>query len=530
MTRTMRSVSARLVAALGVLACAGALLVGLASPAAAVACPPADPATGNPLPGDFDGNGHADAVAGEPGRGGSAGGIHVLYGTADGLTADGSGGAPDDQLLTQDTASVPGESENGDAFGATVAVGDFNDDLCADVAVGVPGENGNAGSVTVLYGSLGTGLSGTGSDVLDQGSAGVPGGSEPGDRFGATLTAGSFNGTADDIADLAVGGPGEAIGSGDAEGAAWLLYGDTAGLGQGAGSQILHQDSPGVPGVPESGDRFGAALTFGFFRGDCLAVGVPGENDSAGLVEVLPGDGIGGGVTTFSQDTPRVPGAAEAGDLFGAALAAGDTTAFGYDDLAVGAPGENAERGAVNVLQSSESGLNTEFSADPLFISQATPGIKGEAVAGDEFGAAVQMGRLDGGNGTDLAVGVPGDGIGFGGNVGAVNVLFGGAGGIGPAGDLRFHQDVGGVGGAAERGDRFGTSLSAQPIQNSGIDNLLIGVPFEDGGALSNTGLFHVLATNEFGPNPFGGQTWSAASPGVTGALIPNGRLARDLG
>ncbi|MQA02424.1 MAG: hypothetical protein GEV07_06765 [Streptosporangiales bacterium] len=529
MTRSTRSFSVSATAALGALACAAAVLVGLATPAAAAACPPSDPATGNALAGDFNGDGHADAVVGEPGRGGSSGGVHVLYGTADGLTADAVGSAPDDQVFTQDTAGVLDTAENGDAFGAAVAVGDFNGDLCADAAIGAPGENDGSGAVTILYGSLGSGLTAAGNVFLSQAGDALPGESESGDRFGATLAAGSFNGTSDDITDLAVGGPGEAIGGGHDDGAVWLLYGDTAGLDQGTDAKALHQGIPGVPGVPESGDRFGAALAFGFFRGDCLAVGVPGENGSAGMVEVFAGDGIAGGIRAFSQNTPRVPGVPEAGDQFGAALAAGDTTGFGYDDLAVGVPGENGERGAVNLLQSSESGLNTEFSDDPLAISQATPGVNGAARPGDEFGAALQMGRLDGGIPLDLAVGVPGDGIGFGGNVGAVNVLFGATDGLGPDGDVRFHQDVAGIGGAAEVGDRFGISLSALPVQNGGIDNLLIGVPFEDGGSLSNTGLFHVLATNEFGPNPSGSQTWSAASPGVKGALIPTGRLARDL-
>lgn len=522
MTTSMRSFRVRVGAALGAVACVAALLVGLASPAAAAAC------TSTAVPGDFNGDGHADAAVGEPGRDGASGGVHVLYGTDAGLTADAQGTAPGDQLFTQDSPGIVGTAENGDEFGSAVAVGDYNDDFCADVAIGVPGENNESGVVAVLYGSLGTGLSATGNQYLSQ-SYSLPSTSEPGDRLGAALAAGSFNGTDDDVTDLAVGGPGEAIGGGHDDGAAWLLYGDAAGLDQGTGAKLVHQDTPGVPGVPESGDQFGAALTFGFFRGDCLAVGIPGENASAGSVAVLPGDGLAPGVMAYSQNSPRVPGASEPGDRFGAALAAGDTTGFGYDDLAVGVPGENADSGAVNLLQSSESGLNTEFSDDPLYISQDSAGVAGAAGPDDEFGAALEMGSLDGGTFTaDLAVGVPGDGIGFGG-VGSVTVMFGATDGLDTAGDVRLHQDVDGIEGAAELGDRFGFSLSALPIQNSGIDNLLIGVPLENGGSVSNSGLFHVLATNEFGPNPFGSQTWSANTAGVTGALITNGRLGRDL-
>jgi len=52
---------------------------------------------------------------------------------------------------------------------------DFNNDGLADLAVGVPGENGSAGAVNVLYGA-GGGLSGAGRSAVH------PGRREPRDR------------------------------------------------------------------------------------------------------------------------------------------------------------------------------------------------------------------------------------------------------------------------------------------------------------------------------------------------------------
>ena len=91
----------------------------------------------------------------------------------------------------------------------TVPGPDFNNDGFGDLAVGVPGEDlgtaTDAGAVSVLYGSSG-GLASDG-QVLSQDTAGVPGVSEDGDRFGAALVAVEFNGDA--FGDLVVGAPGE---------------------------------------------------------------------------------------------------------------------------------------------------------------------------------------------------------------------------------------------------------------------------------------------------------------------------------
>ncbi|MEI5098741.1 FG-GAP repeat protein [Streptomyces sp. PmtG] len=58
------------------------------------------------------------------------------------------------------------------------------------------------------------------------------------------------------------------------------------------------------------------------------------------------GDGVARGYA-FQQDTYQIPGAAETGDRFGAALATGDYDKDGTPDLAASAPGENASSGGV---------------------------------------------------------------------------------------------------------------------------------------------------------------------------------------
>jgi hypothetical protein len=106
---------------------------------------------------------------------------------------------------------------------------DFNGDGCADLAVGVPGEDitdvaiiRNAGAVNVLYGSPG-GLTDADDQLWYQGKDGVLDEAEEGDAFGSALAMGDFNG--DGFTDLAVGAPFETIDGEFAAGAVSVLYG-----------------------------------------------------------------------------------------------------------------------------------------------------------------------------------------------------------------------------------------------------------------------------------------------------------------
>ena len=146
---------------------------------------------------DFNGDGAADLAIGAPGEGlagqTAAGVVHVLYGSAGGLTATSS------QLWSQDSPGIADQAEDGDRLGSALATGDFNGDGPADLAMGAPGENLNSGFgsgvVHVLAGS-GAGLTATGSQLWSQDSPGVAGAPEFLDFFGQTLAASEQGGTA----------------------------------------------------------------------------------------------------------------------------------------------------------------------------------------------------------------------------------------------------------------------------------------------------------------------------------------------
>ena len=91
---------------------------------------------------------------------------------------------------------------------------------------------------------------------------------------GAAVAPGDFNG--DGYADLAVGAPGDAVGT-PRGGSVTILYGSATGL-VAAGSARFTQATADVPGNPTTGDLFGAALSatdMGKGTQDDLAVGVP---------------------------------------------------------------------------------------------------------------------------------------------------------------------------------------------------------------------------------------------------------------
>ena len=75
---------------------------------------------------------------------------------------------------------------------------------------------------------------------------------------------GDFNG--DGVADLAVGVPGEDVDGIQDAGAVNVLYGSATGI-TATGDQLFTQATPGVPGAAEAGDRFGSAVAAGDFKG-----------------------------------------------------------------------------------------------------------------------------------------------------------------------------------------------------------------------------------------------------------------------
>ena len=382
---------------------------------------------------------------------------------------------------------------------------DFNHDGFVDLAIGVPGENGFAGAVNILYGHAG-GLSGAGGQLFLQ----VGGTPETFDQFGTALAAGDFN--HDGFADLAVGAPTEAVGSTPAAGAVSVLYGSAAGLTT-TGGRLFTQ----VGSAAEAGDSFGAALAAGDFNHDGfddLAAGAPGESvgstGSAGAVSVLPGSAAGlttAGGRLFTQ----VGGAVEADDSFGASLASGDFNHDSFADLAAGAPfeavGSIQGAGALSVLYGLAGGLSTV--GGRLFTQ-----VGGTVERLDLFGFALAAGDFEGDGFANLAAGAPWEDVGSSAfEAGAVSTLPGSAGGLTATGGRLFTQ----VGGTVETEDRFGSQLATGDFNNNDSADLAAAAPTDTVGSAFSAGAVSALYGGGSGLSSSGGQLFTQNSPGVPG-------------
>ncbi len=330
----------------------------------------------------------------------------------------------------------------------------------------------------------------------------------------------------DRIADLPIGIPGEDVDGKTDAGVVDVLYGTKAGPTT-TGAQRWHQDVGSLGSPVEAGDAFGSAMATGDFDGDGygdLVVGAPedgvGDIAAAGVVNVIPGSKRGltdVDSVMLHRDLEGMAGAARPNARFGAALAAGDFNGDGWDDLAVGAPGDNISRraaGSVTVVYGAKSGLGA---AGSQLWSQNSAGIKGTAGKADWFGATLAVGDFDGDGYDDLAVGAPFDAQQGEDLAGVVNVLYGGSKGLTASGNQRFSQAKSAIPGEPKRGDRFGMALAAADFNSDGKDELAIGVPGERTSGRWHAGAVHVLRGTNSGLVAYLSETWHADVPGVPG-------------
>lgn len=461
---------------------------------------------------DADGNGISDPVIGAPGANGSRGTATPFRGTTSGPTARtirySLSGAKDDAL-----------------FGDAIAWGDANGDRCADVAVSAPAQLVAApsgavvyerGTVTVLAGRAGAGLSARASVVLSPSSLHIESAGDTGDSATQTLSQpvfGDFDGDGyDDLAlldevylegqdrrtDEIVVVPGSARGL-DAAHRTRHPLGDYAALGTTLTLAAGHVRSA---------------------RYADLAVALQGQGEPSSTtpvhgdrahptVRVLYGGahGLGSGRSSQLWDRERggVPGT-DLDDETGQPVAVtfGDFDGDGHDELAIGLPHQRT----VVVLTGATSGLTG--SGARTF----SPGRAGMLGAGgtDAFGTALAAGDFNGDGDDELAIGW---------RSGRLSVLAGThASGLTTVHDLLWSQSTAGVPGVREAGSRFGAHLAVGWYGHGRGQDLLVSDPAARSGAGSVTALFGSTARNVGLTSRFA-RVIDESTPGVPGVRQP---------
>lgn len=251
-------------------------------------------------------------------------------------------------VVTLATGGVPGTPSTGAALGTAIAV---DGAVALFGAPGQRDGGTTAGAVLVQTVSGIEPVTTTTWRLVGQSSPGVQGSPEAGDRFGASLAVAQAGAWPSVEARVVVGVPGEDVGRVRDAGAAvrgWVRATDPADgpVVVTTPWSMFDQSTTGVAGNPETGDAMGAAVSMVRTPDTIVPVaGVPGEDvgtvkDAGMLVELGGGQG-------WTQDSPGVPGGVEAGDRFAAALS--PVTALDAARLVIGVPGENGGVGGALV-------------------------------------------------------------------------------------------------------------------------------------------------------------------------------------
>ncbi|MFJ4009316.1 S1 family peptidase [Streptomyces sp. NPDC090026] len=420
-------------------------------------------------------------------------------------------------------------------------VTDFNCDGVEDIAIADPeaavGGDAGAGLVRIVYGG------GKGAAEIHQDLDWVPGGAEANDSFGRAVDTVDYD--EDGCTDLVVGIPGENLGSVVDAGMADILHGAPGGLGTGPTKSTHFQQASGNGSIgastPETGDLMGQAVVAGTTAAGepFLVIGTPGE----GLGSVAKAGQAfyvrGGTNVSVHQDKLDVPGAVEAGDGFGAVLAAD------ANHLSIGAPNEGirGDDAAGNLAVFSHK-RNSENRPTPLFgLDQDLDTVSGGAEPGDRFGAALALApyRPAGAATAEeslLAVGSPGEGLSVNGvdkaetgRVFLFRVTASGA--YTELRGLSSGTSDDDVSGTSEAGDHFGSTLTAVNIAPRAVSTeatmkVAVGIPDEALGTTVKAGAVHVFSMLG---SPGANDKWIEAGDGdgIPGSPGTNQRLGSSI-
>ncbi len=240
------------------------------------------------------------------------------------------------------------------------------------------------------------------------------------------------------------------------------------------------------------------------FNGDGRAdvvIGVPfedlGSEYGAGAARILYGSRRGLSLRHdlyYAESRRRIPGRAHGGGLLALnnpSAADGDFDGDGFDDLAIGDPGQPVRahgrqgHGDVEVLYGTDQGLALDGARR---ITEETPGVPATVEEGDGFGATTLSGDFNGDDFDDLAIGAIGK------KFGGAFILYGSRRGLTGRGSVLFTEHSAGL---PRKGldslDLFGYTLAAGDFNGDRRDDLAIGAQSRNFGDGYSQGAVQIL-------------------------------------
>ncbi|WP_342449561.1 VCBS domain-containing protein [Falsiroseomonas frigidaquae] len=379
--------------------------------------------------GDVNGDGFADLIVGAAAsdvNGYFAGEAYVVLGGAAGFGVDIGGRQVIDVASLDATQGfvIQGSEPSGGAGASVSSAGDVNGDGFADLIVGVPfagqGENGEA---YVVFGTAaGFGVDGGGRQIIDLATLTAAQGfviqaDSAADNLGRGVSsAGDVNG--DGFDDLIVGAEYDRDG-GSSAGKAYVVFGTASGFGVDVGGrQVIDLATLGaaqgfIIQGDAAGDRLGRSVSSaGDVNGDGFDDLIVGARygDDGGEAYVVFGTASGFGVDVGGRQVIDLSelGAAQGFIIQGDAAfaqagasvsSAGDVNGDGYDDLMVGAPGNDA--GEAYILFGGAFGA----SSDPVTtVGTAAAEMLIGGIGDDTLTGGGGLDVLRGGGGDDLLI------------------------------------------------------------------------------------------------------------------------------
>ncbi|MBP6366118.1 MAG: FG-GAP repeat protein [Nitrosomonas sp.] len=448
--------------------------------------------------GDVNGDGFDDVIVGAPfadQTGQWSGSSYVVFGKASGFSAtmglsslDGSNGF-----------RLDGEAGANFSGWSVSSAGDVNGDGFDDVIVGAEGadpNDGYSGSSYVVFGKA-SGFSATMDLSSLDGSNGFRlDGVAVFDRSGWSVSnAGDVNG--DGFDDVIVGAS-DADPNGDRSGSSYVVFGKASGFS--ATMELSSLDGSNgfrLDGVVEGDAAGNSVSTAGDVNGDGFDDLIVG---AAGTSYVVFGKASGFGATMELSSLDGSNGfrldGVTAYDLGRSVSNAGDVNGDGFDDVIVGAPGENPNgewSGSSYVVFGKASGFNAAMELSSL---DGSNGFRLDGVtAHDHSGWSVSSaGDVNGDGFDDVIVGAIGADPN-GSYSGSSYVVFGKASGFSATMELSSLDGSNGfrLDGMAE-GDDSGRSVSsAGDVNGDGFDDLIVGASSADLNGNDSSGSSYII-------------------------------------